>query len=89
MFDGLEKGMVIVVETYSFPTIGVVVGWDDTRLTLKDTVRVLYDGRHGEFAAGKPPANAEIEMSYPLLHLAFDEVRAWAPCPGGKVPRPQ
>src|SRR5438046_1872407 len=52
MWQGLERGMVIVQETFSFPFVGEVVEWDDTRIILKNAVRVLWDGRHGEFAAG-------------------------------------
>ena len=89
MWAGLEPGTVIVQETFSFPVVGEVVEWDDTRIVLKNAVRILYDGRHGQFAAGKPPANAEIERTHSPLTIPADWCGPWAPYAGGEIPRPQ
>lgn len=89
MWQGLEVGTVIVQETFSFPFVGRVVEWDDTRIVLADAVRVLWDGRHGEFAAGRPPANAEIEKTHSPLAIPADWCGPWAPYAGGMIPRPQ
>lgn len=89
MWEGLEPGTVIVQETFSFPFVGEVVEWDDTRIVLKNSVRVLWDGRHGEFAAGRPPASAEIERTHSPLTIPADWCGPWAPYSGGEIPQPQ
>lgn len=91
MFNGMEKGMIVVVDTFAFPIIGEVVAFDDTSVTLKNGVRVLYDGRHGEYAKGAAsvPANAEIEATYPLYTISADFIGGWGPYPGHNIPKPQ
>ncbi len=89
MFYGLEVGMVVGIETFAFPHIGTVVRFDDVSITLKDSVRVLWDGRAGEFWSGKPPSTADVEKNMPLYSISADFVATWEPYPGGKVPKPQ
>ena len=90
MFDGMEVGQVVAVDTISFPFVGEVVEFSDNRVTLKNAVKILWDGRHGQFAAlGKPPQTAEIERTYPLYHISVDVVIGWGPYPGGKIPQEQ
>ena len=90
MFEGAEVGSIVCVETISFPVIGEVVSYDESRIVLKNGVRVLWDGRHGPYASeGKPPASAEIEKTFPLLRISTDAVIAWGEYPGGKIPTAQ
>lgn len=89
MWAGLEVGTVIVQETFSFPYIGRVVSWDDTRIVLEDAVKVLWDGRHGEYAAGNVPPSAEIEKTHSPLYIPADWCGPWGPYAGGKIPAPQ
>lgn len=89
MFDEMEVGSVVVVQCNDFPYVGRVVAFTETRVTLADAVRVLWDGRHGEFSQGKPPSSAEVERTYPLFHLSVDAVIGWGIYPGGEIPKPQ
>lgn len=88
---GVKVGMVICQETFTFPFIGTVMHFDDTRIVLKDAVRVLYDGRHNEYAAGadRIPASAEIEKTHSYLVIPADFCGPWAPYAGGRIPRGQ
>jgi hypothetical protein len=89
MFDGLERGMIIAVDTISFPFVGEVDGFGETFIRLKNAVKILWDGRHGEYAAGKPPTTAEIEKTYPLYTISADAIIGWGRYPGGKIPEPR
>lgn len=91
MFEGMEVGMIVVLDTFSFPYVGEVVRINDQGITLKNAVKVLYDGRHGEFSKGakKVPATAEIEATYPLYTVATDFIGGWGIYPGGKIPDAQ
>lgn len=89
MFKRMEKGQVVAVRAIDFTYVGKLVEWDDSSVTLADAVMILWDGRHGEFSAGKPPTSAEIEKTYPIFTLAADAIVGWGPYPGNKIPGPQ
>ena len=91
MFDHLEVGMIAVFDTLSFPIIGCIVAISDTKVVVENGVRVLYDGRHGEFAKGAKfiPASAEIEKTYSPYGVMADCVLGCAEYPGGEIPKPQ
>jgi hypothetical protein len=88
MFRGLEVGKIVLIETFAFTHIGELVHCDDVSITLKDSVRVLYDGRTSELMAGKPPASAEIEKNLPIQSWSADFVGGWGTYPA-KTPKPQ
>ena len=90
MFEGVEIGQVIAIRTYDFPYVGKILEVNDLRVTLGDAVMILWDGRHGDFfCKGKPPQQAEVEATLPILHISLDDVRMWGLYPGGKIPKPQ
>ena len=89
MFDQMEIGKVYLLDLGSFPVVGELVAKSDAVVTLKNAVRILWDGRHNEFAKGKPPENAEIEETYKEYNVNPDWVIAWAPYAGGKIPKQQ
>ena len=89
MFEGMEIGQVIVVQCIDFPYVGRVVACTDSRVTLADAVKVIWDGRHGEFTQGRPPQSAEVEKTWPIFHVNVDSVIGWGPYPGNRIPAPQ
>ena len=89
MFELMEVGMVVVVEAISFPYVGEVVAFGDGFVTLKNSVKVLWDGRHHQYVEGKPPGAAEIENTFPLFTLNVDAIIGWGPYPCGKIPKQQ
>lgn len=91
MFDDMEIGQIVVLDTFSFPLVGEVLRFNDQGVTLKNAVRVLYDGRHGQFASGAEnvPSNAEVEATYPVYTVSSDFIGGWGIYPGKKIPKPQ
>ena len=90
LFEGMVVGSVVAVDTLSFPFIGRVVSFNDQRVTLADAVKILWDGRHGQFAGrGNVPESAEVELTYPEFHISVDAVIGWGVYPGGKIPAEQ
>lgn len=81
MFEGAEVGMVVWIDTISFPIVGKLTEITDVRICIENGVRVLWDGRHHEFAKGKPPSNAELEETITPLYVSIDDVRQWGPYP--------
>lgn len=89
MFEGMTIGAIVMIETLSFPYVGRVAEVTDSRVILADSVKVLWDGRHGQYAGGKVPASAEIEQTFPLLRINADAVIAWADWQGKTIPKSQ
>ncbi len=88
MFNDLEIGAIIAVDTFGFPFVGRVVKWTDDYVELADAVKVLWDGRHGQFSQGKVPPAAEIEATYNPYRIPRDVILGWGPYPG-PIPKPQ
>ena len=82
VFDDLKIGdIVAVLDFLNYWTVGRVERATDSYLVLSEACLVLFDGRHHEFAAGKPPQNAEIERTLDSLKINIDDVRRIAPYP--------
>lgn len=89
MFEGAEVGSLVMVETLSFPYVGRVIECTEARVVLEDAVKVLWDGRHGQYAGGEVPASAEIEKTFSPLRINADAVIAWGDWPGKDIPKAQ
>jgi hypothetical protein len=95
MFEYVQIGSVVVVDTFSFPFVGRLIHHDDVSLTLEDAVRILYDGRHHLYAQGadKVPKTgdkaAEIEKTHSPWTIPLDAILGLGPYAGGKIPPTQ
>lgn len=89
MFHDAEVGSILMIETVSFPYVGKLVEASDSRVVLEGAVKVLWDGRHGQYAAGNVPSSAELEKTFEKLVINLDAVIAWAVWPGKAIPKAQ